>query len=166
MPKRCSMDLGEVTALSPADLRAIPAFRSVIAYFDAKTGGTRLPSRADIVPADLKPHLPKIFIWDMDTDTDGTVHDIRIRLLGTEVAYFYGESTGVSFLDYPEPGVAERAFAVARRMMETPAVMGYRVRGITTEKRHVALYVCYVPLSTDGVHVNQVFGCIHCDTPA
>jgi hypothetical protein len=55
--------------------------RSIYRYWDGKRAGRAMPSRADIDPADLKPHLPQIVLLDVEPDP----LRFRYRLVGTEV---------------------------------------------------------------------------------
>ena len=55
--------------------------QEIYAYWDSKRRGRLMPSRADIDPADLKPHLPQIVLLDVERDP----LRFRYRLVGTEV---------------------------------------------------------------------------------
>ena len=55
--------------------------RAIYQYWDSKRAGREMPSRADLDPADLKPHLPQIVLLDVVQDP----LRFRYRLVGTEV---------------------------------------------------------------------------------
>src|SRR5579859_8055397 len=59
---------------------------ALLGYWSAKRGARRMPSRADIDPADLRVLLPHIMLLDV---IDGG-SDMRYRLVGTEIERHLG----------------------------------------------------------------------------
>jgi len=59
---------------------------TLLAYWSSKRGDRRMPSRADIDPADLRVLLPHIMLLDV---IDGG-SDMRYRLVGTEIERHLG----------------------------------------------------------------------------
>jgi hypothetical protein len=55
--------------------------RAIYTYWNSKRGDREMPSRADLDPADLKPHLPQLVLLDVELDP----LRFRYRLVGTEV---------------------------------------------------------------------------------
>ena len=123
-------------------------------YWDSKRRGRRMPSRADIDPAEIVPLLPGITLIDVLADVGGFAY----RLVGTrEVAMrgrdptgksvsegFYGASAEASMASYQDV-VARRALRLERREFTTP------------DGRYGREQVILLPLSDDDARVNMIF---------
>lgn len=69
-------------------------------YWKSKRRGRRMPSRADIVPAELTLHLPQILLADVLDEGK----EFRYRLLGTRLTpYFPERATGKTFTEALAP---------------------------------------------------------------
>src|SRR5258706_15842064 len=82
--------------------RSFNRFELVVihSYWQSKRNGRRMPSRADIVPAELTLPLPLILLADV---LDGG-RDFRYRLLGTRLTpYFPKRATGKTFTEALAP---------------------------------------------------------------
>lgn len=62
--------------------RLPPDLRVLFEYWRGKRAGRRMPARADLDPADLKPLLPSMILVDVLYDAAGAA-DFVYRLLGT-----------------------------------------------------------------------------------
>lgn len=74
-------------------------FRWLHDYLAEKTGGTRLPDRKDIDPAELKPLLTAINLVDLIEDSGK--FRLRYRLVGSLQSYFFAGDRNVTgrFID-------------------------------------------------------------------
>jgi hypothetical protein len=75
---------------------AHPSIVAITAYWREKAGQRSMPSRADIDPVELKPHLPGVTLVDVVPDERQFVY----RLVGThQVAQRGSDPTGQSVID-------------------------------------------------------------------
>ncbi|HEX7775459.1 MAG TPA: PAS domain-containing protein [Parvibaculum sp.] len=129
---------------------------TVKAYWDEKRGSRRMPSRADINPADLKEHLGWISLLDV---LPGFA-DFRFRLVGTKVTrYFRAESTGKTasetFAPFG-PGVVKGIIAVYRKTARDQVpVRAYGDAG-WLGAAYQKFEALYLPLSDDGITCNII----------
>jgi len=130
-----------------------PEVRAVVAYWRAKAGTRRMPSRRDIDPAELKPYLPRISLVDVVPDERRFVY----RLVGTEEAALRGydptgKPVGEGFFG-PNRELALRHYGYA---VENKAPFCYRgdfeVQDGSVENEDVV----FLPLSEDDDKVNMI----------
>ncbi len=74
---------------------ASPKIQRVDQWWQDKRAGRKLPDRADLDPADLKPLLPYILLLEASLDP----FRLRFRLLGTKVVYVSGFDFTGRYLD-------------------------------------------------------------------
>lgn len=73
------------------DVSDNPKFVELKAYWDAKRGSRRMPTRSQIDPLELRGHLGSLFLAEVQPDGS----DVRYRLVGTNIVDAYGrDSTG------------------------------------------------------------------------
>jgi hypothetical protein len=127
-------------------------------YWDGKRRGRRMPSRADIDPAEIVPFLPGVMLVDAVGDARRFVY----RLVGTrEVAMrgrdptgksvgegFYGASAEASVASYQDV-VTRRVLRLERRQFTTP------------DGRFGREQVILLPLSNDDAHVTMILVYTH-----
>ncbi|HEY3147702.1 MAG TPA: PAS domain-containing protein [Dongiaceae bacterium] len=127
-------------------------------YWDGKRRGRRMPSRADIDPAEIVPFLPGVMLVDAVADARRFVY----RLVGTrEVAMrgrdptgksvgegFYGASAEASVASYQDV-VTRRVLRLERRQFTTP------------DGRFGREQVILLPLSNDDTHVTMILVYTH-----
>jgi hypothetical protein len=127
-------------------------------YWDGKRRGRRMPSRADLDPAEIVPLLPGVMLVDVVADARRFVY----RLVGTrEVTMrgrdptgkavsegFYGASAEASMASYQDV-TARRALRLERREFTTP------------EGRFGREQVILLPLSDDDARVNMILVYTH-----
>lgn len=147
--------------LSDTELQETPGFTRLLTYFEDSTGGNRLPSRRDFRPADIKDLLPLLCMWDIETGPDGKLHDAVFRLMGTKVTDLYGEHTGNSSRDFPDPDVAGRIMTALEWIVANRTPLAYEVRGITKWRDYMNMRLLYIPMSDDGRTVNRAIGLFH-----
>ena len=159
---RGDRDLGNFTITDAETIRAdSPRIDELLQYFTNKTAGRRLVCRADVSPRDLKKFLPEIFMFQIIYE-NGKVKDLLVQLIGTTVANFYGEITGMTVREgAPSPLVTERIMAACHRVLETRAPAVAEASSLSEEKNHLRVRVLYIPMSEDGTHIDRIFGHAH-----
>lgn len=122
-------------------------------YWRSKCVGDRLPSRADIDPAEIRSYLPGLLL------TDVTLEPFRIyyRLCGTEVARIRGELTGYYLDEWPHWTDAEKQGLLTDYrcavMERRPYFSWDRIRMLGDTWHYI--YSGIWPLSTDGRLVDK-----------
>jgi hypothetical protein len=127
-------------------------------YWVSKLRGRRMPSRSDIVPAELTPQLPQILLADVLEDGK----DFRYRLLGTRLTrYFPVKATGKTFTEALAPfGVATVAgtIAVYQSIVNERQAALIKGPGEYYHQDAKTFEAVLMPLSDDDVHVAMIFG--------
>lgn len=146
-----SEGLADLEIIDRPEVRSIGEFA---AYWDGKRAGRRAPRRADIDPAEIKPHLPHVFM--VDVLEGGT--DFRYRLIGTAITRGLGrDNTGkrVSELYESQPEARARLCAYFRFGIEARAPIFSRGRVFWASDAGFRRFAsCLLPLSDDGAAVN------------
>ncbi|WP_395022428.1 PAS domain-containing protein [Dongia sp.] len=130
-----------------------PEVRAVVAYWRAKAGTRRMPARADIDPAEMKPYLPRVSLIDVVADERRFVY----RLVGTEEAALRGyDPTGRSVGEgYFGPN-RELAFQHYQYPVEHRAPFCYRGDFEVADGSVENEDVVFLPLSEDDDKVNMI----------
>ncbi|WP_262693156.1 PAS domain-containing protein [Kordiimonas aquimaris] len=132
-------------------------FAEVLAYFDKKTDGLRLPRRADLNPSDLKPYLPEVSLFDLIYNAHNEVEDVYLRLLGTRLDDFYGAHTNKKISESLHPYVFKRILQSSRYCVDVREPIVVTADALSPNKDFVTVTILYVPFSTDGQLIDQVF---------
>lgn len=134
--------------------------RELFDYWSLRCGGRRMPARSDIDPADIPSLLPHLLLADVDEDA----HDVRFRLVGTElVQSFGGEFTGrhLSELDY---GTEAEAVADSYAQAISTGEPQFKISHFwTRDYRHLKIQQLLLPLSEDGEHVSMILAGVYSD---
>lgn len=135
----------------------------VYAHWVTACGRRTMPDRKamqpDIIPVDLLPELPYIYIAEVMRDDLGTW--FKFRLMGTSLSErLQQDGTGKMLLDLQIGGWEEewRRNLVYTVQMKLPVVDESTItteNGIKLDVEHVAL-----PMSENGVDVDRIFGSI------
>lgn len=135
--------------------------RELKAYWEAKRGSRRMPERADIDVAELKAHMPSLFLVDV---LEGG-RDFRFRLLGTNLTSRFGrDSTGKTFSTTYDRADAE---ATAWLLMVYRSVVERRLPVLSSAPLHqvgrdyLRGTAIHLPLSRDGDAVDMILGETH-----
>jgi hypothetical protein len=151
-------DSGEAAFIdAPRD----PVLVALHAYWLRKCGGRRMPSRADIDPAEFREHLPHVIMYDVDADGG-----FRIRLVGEAVVAFIGHNfTGRDAATGLEPDAAATMRSILRAVAEggTPRFRAGKAWW-WREKAYRDFEACFLPLAPDARTVNIIFGGVRFDT--
>jgi hypothetical protein len=124
-----------------------------------KTMPNRQSMQPDVIPVDLLPELPYIYIAEVMRDDLGTW--FKFRLMGTGLTErLKQDGTGKMLLDLQIGGWEEewRKNLVHAVQMKMPVVDESTItteKGLRIELEHLAL-----PISEDGANVNRIFGSI------
>jgi hypothetical protein len=136
-----------------------PQTQAVYRYWQEKRGDRLMPSRADIDPAELPAEvLPGVCLVEVVPDARRFVY----RLVGTlDVQVRGNDPTGKSVSDaYFGPSRAE-ALAHYEQVVFTCAPMLDQVPMSAPNGRFVTEEAIFLPLSSDGIHVDKVLVYAH-----
>jgi hypothetical protein len=147
------------TGLSSAryDFHADPVLRATLAYWEEKRRDRPMPQRGDIDPIELWPVLSHLQITEV---IDGG-NRFRYRLVGTAIVQAFGAEFTGRYVDELMSGERDsfvhacyRAVCASRR----PAFV--RSKYATTKNVDLTANRLLVPLSEDGMWVNQILGAL------
>ena len=135
--------------VDPSDITSSTVKR-MAGYLARKRGDRPMATRADFEPTEVREMLPYLVLVDIYDDP------IRVfyRLVGTRIAEFYGEFTGIWMHERPisraHRDIADRTY---RTLIDTKAPL-YGITEMRTRFDAVVSYEWgYFPLSSDGVTV-------------
>lgn len=134
-----------------------PVVDSDLRYFEDKTGGTRLPRRADLKPEELKPLLPEIALVEPIYGDSGELVDVMGLLEGTKLNSFYGSITGKLFSEYPNKLVSDRILQAVRHCVEIAKPIVVSADALSDQKNFLAITVLYIPMSDNGTLIDRIF---------
>lgn len=133
-----------------------PRFQRVQTYLESKTGGGRLPARADIDPVEIPEVLAYINLIDVSWTDPGSPR-FRFRLLGTrQIRYAGGDFTGKRVEEVLSGTSANAAVAMMRRVaVEQQPIFGRFVMPVDG-REFVITERLQFPLSSDGETINML----------
>jgi hypothetical protein len=143
------------TEIDPQNLQN-PVLSFLKTYWDGKRGDRRMPTRAEIKPADMKEHLGWIILLDALPDFS----DFRYRTIGTRVSqYFLADSTGrtlsEAFGQYGDTAVNGVIATHRKAARDQLAVRAYGGAG-WLGRSFMDFDALFLPLSDDGVTANMI----------
>lgn len=132
-----------------------PSLAEVRAYWEGKRAGRTMPSRADIDPLELKPHLGNLCLVE--------VHHrplrLRYRLIGTEITRAMDrDSTGRWFHDLYHPALLADVERSYRWLIEHRRPLRSFGRAFYPDKNFYEYEFVNLPLSSDGETIDMVLG--------
>lgn len=138
-------------------------FAQIIAYFKAKRGAKRYNSKSDVSPAELKPFLPWISLFEAKYNDAGNIVDALVTLQGSDACGAYEDCTGKYVTEALPPLVRGRVLtSMQRAVLVKGAVIGHsEERGMTPP--HVRVNIIYIPLSQNGETITHFFGYMRLD---
>ncbi len=144
-------------------------------YWRAKVKGGRLPSRADIMPGELRDLLPFLFVADV-VMKPRLGSEITLRLAGTHIE----RNLGVDLTGCPAGGIAKhwQEFTIAQDLFDAAAkgcaiATTHQLRGLAppdavTLPLNGPAFLRYhrvvLPLAQDGHQVNRLLGALVTET--
>ncbi|HNB26587.1 MAG TPA: PAS domain-containing protein [Alphaproteobacteria bacterium] len=141
----------------PEALGKVPeSIRQMFAYWQRKRGARRMPSRADIDPAEMKAMLPFMILVDVVYDAAGKA-DFVYRLVGTrEVEIRNGDPTGQRVAEAFHGPSAENALGCYRQAVESRMPYLDDEYFAQADDRFGDEANLFLPLSNDDETVNMV----------
>lgn len=134
-----------------------PWLREFYGYWQTLRGGRAMPSRVDIDPTRIPKLLPQILMYNVEGPGAYT-----IRLVGENVRSFVGQNaTGRPAGSTMEPRSAETMMRILDAVVaeQTPKFRAGKAHW-NKDKNYREFEACFLPLSTDGVVVNIIFGAV------
>jgi hypothetical protein len=133
-----------------------PALSSLKAYWNLKRAERKMPSRADIRPADLKENLGWIVLLDVVPE----VSDFRYRTIGTRVTQFMlADATGKTISEALSPlgkDAAEAMKDLHRRSAEGEIPIRAFGGADWLGRPYFRFDALFLPLSDDGARANRI----------
>lgn len=124
-------------------------------YWESKKRGRKFPSRRDIDPAEIVPHLANVILIDV-------FHDplrLRYRLLGTRITdVMRRNSTGKFYDEIYEPELLEAIYRSFRWMFQNGQPLRTHGESFYPDRKFYTYEALNLPLSTDGETIDMVFG--------
>jgi hypothetical protein len=130
-----------------------PFLRQLHDYWLAKCGPRLMPAKADINPADIKPLLPDVIIWNAEPP-------FLIRLVGDHIVHFVGNNnTGQPAAQEMPPDAGRVLEMVLGTVIETKSPRFRKGKAFwKPEKSYRDFESCFLPLSADGATVDTILG--------
>jgi len=125
-----------------------------LAYWNAKRGQRRYPSRVDIKPAELTPLLPWMHLHDVTDSGD----EYRIRLIGTMLSNTFGKGDmrGQPLSELP-PMVSTRVKQGIEWVLEARApIRTYAPHAGLPGQGFQGIESCFAPLSRNGTDIDII----------
>ncbi|HVK92022.1 MAG TPA: PAS domain-containing protein [Mycoplana sp.] len=135
--------------------------RAIHAYWSRVRRGRDIPDRRDIEPADLRQHLPDLFILEQVAGS-GPV----FRLAGTRLCALFGrELRGKVFEGLFAPDARDRVGRICGTVMSQrrPAVLQASAYGRSVQP--IAVEVLLLPMTSHSSHADRIFGALAPLTP-
>lgn len=134
-------------------------------YIHRRTGdGMRFAARAALNPAEMKRMLPYVLILEPSRSATGTLLDIKVRLMGTRVSWFYGEAGGGTVRNFADHVAAKRALELANICLDTMGPVVGRSHRKDPSVPYFGVTVLMVPLADDGHIISHFFAHVHIDS--
>ncbi|HUO92482.1 MAG TPA: PAS domain-containing protein [Rhizomicrobium sp.] len=135
-----------------------PDLKALFDYWSSKRGTLLIPLRSDIKPAELKPLLADIMIWNATAP-------FHIRLIGDHIVNFVGKNnTGRSATDGMTPDAAAAMLEVLNQVVTSKAPRFRRGKAHwAPSNAYRDFEACFLPLSDDGENVDTILSGIKFD---
>jgi hypothetical protein len=133
-----------------------PVLAFLKAYWDKKRGGRKMPSRADIKPAEMKEHLGWIVLIDVLPDYS----DFRYRMVGSRVSEAFpgaakGRFISETYRQFSELAV-KGALATHRKAARDAVPLRTYGSAAAMDREFMDFDAVFLPLSDDGARVNML----------
>lgn len=124
------------------------------AYWRSKIIGGRLPSRAQIDPADIPRLLPHVMLLDVLREPDW---DFRYRLVGTRVVeHLFRDYTGSRFSEIEHQRAPNKVFQNCRRVAESGRPLLANTEYVGPHQGFRRAEDVMLPLAEDGATVDTI----------
>lgn len=132
-----------------------PSLREIATHWNDARGTKRMPRWEDIDPARIAPHLPIIWAWKYERETDTFIG----RLAGEAIIEAHGGNLhGKRMQDFFTGDRYAEILATDRRVVTEPAFVRETGRVFSHMKRHGLGERIIMPLAADGIHGDGIFG--------
>jgi hypothetical protein len=129
--------------------------RKLLAYWESKRRGRRMPSRADIDPLDLREHMGNLVLIDVEHDP----LRLRYRLIGTNITRAMNRDSTGKYYDeiYPEE-LLDSIYDSFRWILKHRRPARTYGQAFYPDKNFYRYEIVNLPLSDDDDVVNMVIG--------
>jgi hypothetical protein len=132
-----------------------PSLLALHDYWQDKRSHRQIPSRKDIDPVELGPHLGNTILIDVENEP----LRLRYRLIGTRITEVMGrDSTGKYYDEIYPVELLESIYDSFRWIIDNKAPLRTHGEAFYPDKNFYAYETLNLPLSDDGELVNMVFG--------
>ena len=146
---------GDYTVLGGEFLRGKnPLVDRIYSYWLDKHADGYLPRRADIKPNELIKYLDHLVI--MDVMSEGDSFSLKVRLIGTHVANFYGEIAGKDVSDMPNAKAAERIYHLSKLVLQNKLPQLSITAAVAPGRDYLEAYALYLPLYDAAGEVDKI----------
>ena len=147
----------ELTFLSDIEIADIPNFKRLTDYLNSITEPGKFPDRRSVHPSKMTDLLPDLYILDIIRD-EGEPVDFILRLMGTNVARFYGEHSGESIQAIENKEAVKRIETCANKTLAEKRNIAVSVSALSSDQQHLQVSVLYCPLAKEDQIINQLIG--------
>ena len=141
-----------------------PMFEEVMAFFEDKTKGQRMASRADFTPLEFKKYLPNMALLELQVDAKNVVSDAFCRVCGSKCALLYGEVNG-TWLSNMEPyEIFERVMERCNVVRNNRRELAVKFQVLSNDKNYIVVRALYIPLSNDNNSIEKILIFVDIDT--
>ena len=133
-----------------------PMFEEVMTFFEGKTKGQRMASRADFTPLEFKKYLPSMALLELKLDAKDVVSDAFCRVCGSKCALLYGEVNG-TWLSNMEPyEIFERVMERCNIVRKNRRELAIKLQILSKDKNYIVVRGLYIPLSNDNNSIEKI----------
>ncbi len=139
-----------------ADTVQRPRLRRLLAYWQDKQAGRRLPARADLDPMQFAWLLGNISLVDVVREPAASMPRYRFRLVGTRAVERFGyDPTGRWLDDLPEPTYRRHVMQAYDEVVQRRLPLVERLDMLIDNRLH-DYEIMRLPLATDGETVDMI----------
>jgi len=130
--------------------------KNILTYWNEKREGKAMPSRAEIAPADLVSHLPRLALLNVLDDGQG-VADFNVRLSGTGIDDLLGrDHRGANLEDLLPPSSAKLVAAALSALVQHKRPMRFYATARLPGNPEAYIEGIALPLGGDAVELGAV----------
>lgn len=169
VPRRSDLKLGglELSVVTDDHSMLSDSQKFLVKFFERKTGGKRLARRDDFDPMEITKYLPYIALFELDIKDKGKINNIKIRLVGTALANFYGEWTGheligderESSIQQAHPETHNRILVLTEMVLKKKKPIILYCDQVSDNRSHWQIKILAIPFSRNGTEVDMLFTC-------
>lgn len=124
-------------------------------YWNGKRAGRAIPARRDIDPLELKSHLGRLHLIDVEY----APFRLRLRMMGVTSTETLGrDMTGRYFDKYHPPEILKNVLKTYEWLGERKRPLRHFGNAVYADKSLYAFEVVNLPLSDDDDQINMIFG--------